>query len=353
MTNDDKRTLTAQGGQPFYYELAHAAQSSLQPASLADALGVRPGITAIIGSGGKTSLLRSLSRELSHELPSEVSRDLSHELPSEVSRELSNELPSEVSREMPCEQARQLSHGSSHGRSDRGSRILLTTTTHILPFQDLPCLRVSSEETSSWVREQLAEFDVSVKEICFGSGLLPGYEAGFVLPPGESSLELVRKSFLHSAKATSSFNPKLSAPGFPLYELLPVADYILTEADGARHHYMKAHAHYEPVIPDRCGRTILVIGAQGFGMKVAEAVHRPEIFCRLTGTQPGDIVTPALYAEFLRREVEGGLAFDCILMNGVSCEHRRDCAAEFAAEFTVKMAGQFSGPVVLAALPLA
>ena len=318
MTNDDKRTLTAQGGQPFYYELAHAAQSSLQPASLADALGVRPGITAIIGSGGKTSLLRSLSRELSHELPSEVSRELSHEL------------PSEVSREMPCEQARQLSHGSSHGRSGRGSRILLTTTTHILPFQDLPCLRVSSEETSSWVREQLAEFDVSVKEICFGSGLLP-----------------------ENSDSRLSFNPKLSAPGFPLYELLPAADYILTEADGARHHYMKAHAHYEPVIPERCGRTILVIGAQGFGMKVAKAVHRPELFCRLTGTQPGDIVTPALYAEFLRREVEGGLAFDCILMNGVSCEQRRDCAAEFAAEFTEKMAGQFSGPVVLAALPLA
>ena len=334
MTNDDKRTLTAQGGQLFYHELyfdlAHASQPPLQPDSLADALGVRPGITAIIGSGGKTSLLRSLSRELSHELPSEVSRDLSHELPSEVSRELSHELPSELSHEMPCKQARQLSHGSSHGRSGRGSRILLTTTTHILPFQDLPCLRVSSEETSSWVREQLAEFDVSVKEICFGSGLLP-----------------------ENSDSRLSFNPKLSAPGFPLYELLPVADYILTEADGARHHYMKAHAHYEPVIPDRCGRTILVIGAQGFGMKVAEAVHRPEIFCRLTGTQPGDIVTPALYAEFLRREVEGGLAFDCILMNGVSCEHRRDCAAEFAAEFTVKMAGQFSGPVVLAALPLA
>jgi len=161
MTNDDKRTLTAQGGQPFYYELAHASQSSLQADSLADALGVRPGITAIIGSGGKTSLLRSLSRELSHELPSEVSRELSHEL------------PSELSHEMPCEQARQLSHGSSHGRSGRGSRILLTTTTHILPFQDLPCLRVSSEDTASWVREQLAEFDVSVKEICFGSGLLP------------------------------------------------------------------------------------------------------------------------------------------------------------------------------------
>ena len=322
MTNDDKRTLTAQGGQLFYHELyfdlAHASQPPLQPDSLADALGVRPGITAIIGSGGKTSLLRSLSRELSHELPSEVSRELSHEL------------PSELSHEMPCKQARQLSHGSSHGRSGRGSRILLTTTTHILPFQDLPCLRVSSEETSSWVREQLAEFDVSVKEICFGSGLLP-----------------------ENSDSRLSFNPKLSAPGFPLYELLPAADYILTEADGARHHYMKAHAHYEPVIPDRCGRTILVIGAQGFGMKVAEAVHRPELFCRLTGTQPGDIVTPALYAEFLRREVEGGLAFDCILMNGVSCEQRRDCAAEFAAEFTVKMAGQFSGPVVLAALPLA
>ena len=29
-------------------------------------LGIRPGLTAVIGSGGKTSLLRVLAQELSH-----------------------------------------------------------------------------------------------------------------------------------------------------------------------------------------------------------------------------------------------------------------------------------------------
>ena len=217
------------------------------------------------------------------------------------------------------------------------------------------------KEDASWVLDKLAEIDshtgcgslseidlhagcgsltrikTPVREICFGSGLLPDCSAGFV------------KSFEGSSLEDAPFNPKLSEPGFPLYELLPGADYIFAEADGARHHYMKAHAHYEPVIPERCGRTILVIGAQGFDMRVSEAVHRPEIFCRLTGTRLEDIVTPTLYAEFLCRELEGGLSFDCILINGVDCERRRDPSEEFAEEF----AGCFGGPVVFADLPLA
>ena len=273
--------------------------------SLANALGVRPGITAIIGSGGKTSLMRALSRQL----------------------------------------------------SANGSRVLLTTTTHILPFRDMPCLRISMKEDASWVLDKLAEIDSHagcdslsgiknpVREICFGSGLLPGCGAGFDFPSTGSS----GKPFSGSSGESASFNPKLSEPGFPLYELLTGADYILAEADGARHHYMKAHAHYEPVIPERCGRTILVIGAQGFGMRVSEAVHRPEIFCRLTGARLDDIVTPVLYAEYLRREIDAGLAFDCILINGVDCVRRRDLSEEFAAAFTVC----FGGPVVFADLPLA
>ena len=60
-------------------------------------------------------------------------------------------------------------------------------------------------------------------------------------------------------------------------------------------------------------------------------------------------MTPTLYAEFLCRELEGGLSFDCILINGVDCERRRDPSEEFAEEF----AGCFGGPVVFADLPLA
>ena len=309
MINDFNKELSAHAPSLADALGVRPGITSIIKNNLADSLGVRPGITAIIGSGGKTSLMRALSRQL----------------------------------------------------SAKGSHVLLTTTTHILPFKDLPCLRISMKEDASWVLDKLAEIDsladygslagidslagcdslsgikTPVREICFGSGLLPDCSAGFV------------KSFEGSSLEDAPFNPKLSEPGFPLYELLPGADYIFAEADGARHHYMKAHAHYEPVIPERCGRTILVIGAQGFGMRVSEAVHRPEIFCRLTGTRLEDIVTPTLYAEFLCRELEGGLSFDCILINGVDCERRRDLSEEFAAAF----AGCFGGPVVFADLPLA
>ena len=305
MINDFNKELSAHAPSLADALGVRPGITSIIKNNLADSLGVRPGITAIIGSGGKTSLMRALSRQL----------------------------------------------------SANGSRVLLTTTTHILPFRDMPCLRISMKEDASWVLDKLAEIDSHagcdslsgiknpVREICFGSGLLPGCGAGFDFPSTGSS----GKPFSGSSGESASFNPKLSEPGFPLYELLTGADYILAEADGARHHYMKAHAHYEPVIPERCGRTILVIGAQGFGMRVSEAVHRPEIFCRLTGARPDDIVTPALYAEFLCRELEGGLAFDCILLNGIDCERRRDLSEEFAAAFT----DFFGGPVVFADLPLA
>ena len=285
MINDFNKELSAHAPSLADALGVRPGITSIIKNNLADSLGVRPGITAIIGSGGKTSLMRAFSRQL----------------------------------------------------SAGGSRVLLTTTTHILPFKDLPCLRISMKEDASWVLDRLAEYNSRAWEICFGSGLLPDCSAGFV------------KSFEKSSLEDAPFNPKLSEPGFPLYELLPGADYIFAEADGARHHYMKAHAHYEPVIPERCGRTILVIGAQGFGMRVSEAVHRPEIFCRLTGTRLEDIVTPTLYAEFLCRELEGGLSFDCILINGVDCERRRDLSEEFAAAFT----DFFGGPVVFADLPLA
>ena len=279
MINDFNKELSAHAPSLADALGVRPGITSIIKNNLADSLGVRPGITAIIGSGGKTSLMRAFSRQL----------------------------------------------------SAGGSRVLLTTTTHILPFKDMPCLRISMKEDASWVLDRLAEYNSRAWEICFGSGLLPDCSAGFV------------KSFEGSSLEDAPFNPKLSEPGFPLYELLPA------EADGARHHYMKAHAHYEPVIPERCGRTILVIGAQGFGMRVSEAVHRPEIFCRLTGTRLEDIVTPTLYAEFLCRELEGGLSFDCILINGVDSERRRDLSEEFAAAF----AGCFGGPVVFADLPLA
>lgn len=60
---------------------------------LAALLGVRPGVTAVIGGGGKTTLLRTLGGEL----------------------------------------------------AAAGARVLLCTTTKILPFPDLPCAVTAAE----------------------------------------------------------------------------------------------------------------------------------------------------------------------------------------------------------------
>ena len=51
---------------------------------------------------------------------------------------------------------------------------------------------------------------------------------------------------------------------------------------------------------------LCVVGARGFGRPIQEAVHRPEVFCALTGSKPGDTASPenvmqALAAEGLSR----------------------------------------------------
>ena len=174
---------------------------------LADLLGISTGVTAVIGGGGKTTLLRTLGESL-------------------------------------CA---------------RG-RVLLCTTTKIYPFPGIPLARSASE--------------LAVLREC------PLVCAGTVLP--ESG--------------------KLTALPVPFSRLASEFDYVLTEADGAAGHPLKAHASHEPVIPPGAGRVITVVGASGFGRAVSEAAHRPERYAALCGASLTDPVTPALAAAVLRAE---------------------------------------------------
>ena len=178
---------------------------------LYEKLSIPRGVTAVIGSGGKTTLLRTLSRELP-------------------------------------------------------GTVLLATTTHILPFEGVPLVTDGGEAA---VRRALAESRV----VCVGTPAAEG---------------------------------KLTAPSLPFSVLTRLADYVLVEADGSRRLPLKAHAPHEPVIPPEAKRVLCVVGARGFGRPIREAVHRPEVFCTLTGTQPGDTASPenvmqALAAEGLSR----------------------------------------------------
>ena len=182
--------------------------------ALAEVLGVRPGVTSVIGSGGKTSLLAALA----HELPSTV---------------------------------------------------VLTTTTHVLPFEDMPLL---VSPTAADVRAALAESRV----ICVGS--------------------------------QAEKDGKLVAPSLGIDALATLADYVLVEADGAQRLPLKAHAPWEPVIPSCSNRTILVLGASGLGHPVRDVVHRPELFCELTGCAPDSTATPELVARAANAEALADVA---------------------------------------------
>lgn len=200
----------------------------------AEALGVRTGVTSVIGSGGKTSLLAALARELP-------------------------------------------------------GTVVLTTTTHILPFADVPL--VTSANAGN-VRAALAESRV----VCVGS--------------------------------QAEKDGKLVTPELGVDALASLADHVLVEADGARGLPLKAHAPWEPVIPACSGRTILVLGASGLGHPVHEKVHRPELFCELAGCTPDDPATPELVARAANAEALADVAL--VNQADVAPDAARDLAALLA-----------------------
>lgn len=176
----------------------------------ARALEIRPGVTAVIGGGGKTTLLRVLGGEL----------------------------------------------------SAAGARVLLCTTTKILPFPDLPCVTAGGEAALRRAAEES-------RLLCAGTPVSAG---------------------------------KLTAPDTPMARLRQLFDYVLVEADGAARRPMKAHAPHEPVIPPEAEQTICVVGASGFGRPIREAAHRPERYAALAGAETEDPVTPERAAAVLRAE---------------------------------------------------
>jgi len=68
-------------------------------------------------------------------------------------------------------------------------------------------------------------------------------------------------------------------------------DHIIVEADGSKRRPIKAPAPYEPVIPRETTRVIGVIGLDALGKAITEDyVHRPNLFCTITGKKMGDII---------------------------------------------------------------
>lgn len=187
--------------------------------NLHEALGIRPGVTSVIGSGGKSTLLARLAEEL----------------------------------------------------RAKGATVALATTTHFMPFEGVAT--VTGHDVDE-VRAALAAGGVAC-----------------VAVPAEGP-----------AGAAGKLGPGALAPA----ELARLADYVLVEADGSRRLPLKAHAAWEPVVPEGSTQSVLVVGASGFGRPVRETVHRPERFCELVGCSPEDEATPEAVAAVIRAEGVAG-----------------------------------------------
>ena len=199
----------SEGKAVFADEAADSIQEGRKAAKLSELLRIQRGVTSLIGSGGKTTMLHVLAAEL----------------------------------------------------SARGS-VILTTSTHIRPSELFPCL---FSPTAEAIRAALAKTPV----VCVGS----------LTPEG-----------------------KFTACALSFETLAGLADYVLVEADGSKRLPLKAHADYEPVIPENSGKTVCLVGASGLGRPIREVVHRPEIFCSLSETAPEQPATPKAVACVLNRE---------------------------------------------------
>ena len=271
-------TLTKQQGQ-----IDDHPQSRLIRVPLAEALGIKKGVTAIIGSGGKSSLLKSLSLEL----------------------------------------------------SQKGS-VLLTTSTHILPFSHCENICFSDENVSisdeniSILNENALISDENVSTLK-EKILLPGEDILSDEEALENSKALLQRKVLslwNKSKSpilclgTLETNGKLSPFPLSFSAIEQMADYVLVEADGSKRLPGKAHGRNEPQIPKESQRTVLVFGASALHKPISEVIHRVEIFQNFftPSLTPDTLLTKELLLQAFRKENLG----DCLFVNQLDCLTKKE-----------------------------
>lgn len=233
---------------------------------------------AVIGSGGKTSLVERLGRELRALQPA--------------------------------------------------ATVAIVTTTHQWPPAQLPLIaNLGLRETLGRLQQEGLAY---VASTCQVRGQLKLTEPSWGVPAllGKKSSEVAAK--VAGRRATPAGNLAASIDDNPR---LP--RYVLIEADGSRQLPLKAHASWEPAIPEGAQKTILVVGASGFDQPVEQVVHRAELFCARTGCTPKDLATPQLVAAELAAEFfarQAPLRFDAVFVNQTDGKPQREANARALAE---------------------
>ena len=134
-----------------------------------------------------------------------------------------------------------------------------------------------------------------------------------VSPETPRLLKMIQASWKQHQRITVAASPtgagKLAGlrPDQP-YELLMKsgADVVIVEADGARHHMIKAPAEHEPVVPPQTNVALLMMSAEAINQPLsAEIAHRPELVAKVAGVNMGDVLTPEVVARVMMSELGG------------------------------------------------
>lgn len=251
-------------------------QSKLIRIPLSEALGIKKGVNAIIGSGGKSSLLKSLSLEL----------------------------------------------------SQKGS-VLLTTSTHILPFSHCENICFSDENVSiSDENISILDINASILDINAPSYDEDNHSQEEALKNSKVLLQRKVLSLWNKSKSpilclgTLEKNGKLSPFPLPFSAIEQMADFVLVEADGSKRLPGKAHGRNEPEIPKESQRTVLVFGASALHKPISEVIHRVEIFQNFftPSLTPDTLLTKELLLQAFRKENLG----DCLFVNQLDCLTKKE-----------------------------
>lgn len=145
--------------------------------------------------------------------------------------------------------------------AQKGWRVLVSTTTHILRPENWLWAKTDAEIQKLWAR---------------GSYAVVGSPA----PKG-----------------------KLTAPPeADLAHWMAQADAVFLEADGAKHFPCKAPAEQEPVLLPQSDIVLAVAGLSALGHPLKECCFRLEQACMLLGVPPEACLTPELLAQLLASE---------------------------------------------------
>lgn len=179
-----------------------------------------------------------------------------------------------------------------------GSRVIVTTTTHMLCpmqysvlFTDKPGIidEISPADMVSFVKEKINELP---------SGIL--YIA-------EHTADFARSRKL--APISEAFQKALFQCGYP----------VLIEADGSKGLPCKVPGAHEPVIPEEASTVIGVLSARAVGQPIEKCCHRAELAAKLLHKSAEDVIEmqdleKIAASEYgLRKSVQDSMEFYAVL----------------------------------------